>query len=216
MTNDAERGTRERPSRMHGGRLSEILSTIANDESRERVSVGDLVDALGDRTFGALLLIFSFPNVFPTPPGTSAITGAPLVFLSAQLMMGQAPWLPGIIASRSMARTDFAAVVVRITPWLARSERMLKPRAGVLVYPPAEYLIGLLCLVMAIILTLPIPLGNILPALAMCFFGFGLLERDGIAVLIGVLLFVFAFVIVAGVVFAMVKGVLLLLTMPIG
>lgn len=193
-----------------GGRLSDILDAIALDTSRERVSVADLFAALGDRTFGALILIFAIPNVFPTPPGTSAVTGAPLVFLSAQLMLGQSPWLPQVIAKRSMTRADFAAIVTRISPWLARGERMLKPRASYLVYPPAEYVIGFLCLVLAIVLTLPIPLGNILPALSICFFAFAILERDGICSLIGALVFVIAMSVVAGVLFAMVKATLLL------
>ncbi len=193
------------------GRLSDILTAIAGDEARERVSVRDLFTAMGDRAFGALLLIFALPNVFPTPPGTSALTGAPLVFLSAQMMLGQAPWLPKILADRSVARGDFGAIVSRISPWIARGERMLKPRLSLLVVPPAEYLVGLLCLLMAIVLTLPVPLGNILPALAICVFAFGVLERDGICVLAGAAIFVVATVVAGGVIFAMIKGLLLLL-----
>ncbi|QLF68358.1 exopolysaccharide biosynthesis protein [Peteryoungia desertarenae] len=203
------RGFRRRPSR--GRRLSKILDTLAGDDTRERVSVGDIFAAMGDRAFGALLLIFALPNILPTPPGTSSVLGAPLVFLSAQLMLGRSPWLPRIIAKRSMTRSDFALVVARISPWLARGERMLKPRFSMLVYPPFEYVIGFLCLMLAIILILPIPLGNILPAIAVCLFSFGLLERDGISVLCGCGMFVLSLSVVAGVLLAMIKGVILLL-----
>lgn len=195
----------------HGGRLSEILSGLATDEGRPRISVADIFQAMGDRAFGALILIFALPNIVPTPPGTSALTGTPLVFLAAQLMLGQKPWLPRIIADRSMTRQDFASIVTRVTPWLAKAERMLRPRLGFLVYPPAEYLIGFVCLVLAVILALPVPLGNILPAIAICFFSFGILERDGICVLIGTAVAGVAGVVVAGVVYALVKGFLLLL-----
>lgn len=201
------RGTRRR-----GGRLSDILTSIAGDESRERVSIGDIFEAMGDRAFGALMLIFALPNTMPTPPGTSALTGAPLVFLSAQLMLGQTPWLPRIIADRSMARSDFASIVSRISPWLARGERMLRPRLDIFIYPPAEYLIGLLCLILSVILALPIPLGNILPAIAICLFSFGILERDGLCVLLGTAMFAVSVTVVAGVLYALVKGFLLLIT----
>lgn len=204
------------PPRKRGGRLSEILEGLAGDEARERVSIADLFEAMGDRAFGALILIFALPNVFPTPPGTSALTGAPLIFLSAQLMLGQLPWLPKIIANRSMLRTDFAAVVIRMAPWLARGERMLKPRMGFLVYPPAEYLVGLFCLVLSIILALPIPLGNILPAIAICLFSFGILERDGLCVLLGSVVGTASLVVVAGVLLALAKGLILLLTASLG
>ncbi|MBW8285943.1 MAG: exopolysaccharide biosynthesis protein [Rhizobium sp.] len=211
---DGERanGPEDRGARRRGGRLSDILTGIAGDETRDRVSVADIFQAMGDRAFGALILIFALPNVVPTPPGTSALTGAPLVFLSAQLMLGQSPWLPRIIADRSMTRSDFASVVSRISPWLARGERMLRPRLSFLIYPPAEYVIGLLCLVLAIILTLPVPLGNILPAIAICLFSCGILERDGVFILLGTAMFAVSVSVVAGVVYALIKGFLLLVT----
>lgn len=214
---DGERGNgpREGRARRHGGRLSEILTSIAGDESLDRVSVADIFRAMGDRAFGALILIFALPNIVPTPPGTSALTGAPLVFLSAQLMLGQSPWLPKVIANRSMTRTDFASIVSRISPWLARGERMLRPRLSFLVYPPAEYLTGLLCLILSIILILPIPLGNILPAIAICLFSFGILERDGFCVLLGTVMFALSVTVVAGVLVALIKGFILLLTATI-
>ncbi len=214
MTGEAEAGREAHETgrwRRHGGRLSEILSGLAADEGRPRISVADIFQAMGDRAFGALILIFALPNIVPTPPGTSALTGTPLVFLAAQLMFGQKPWLPRIIADRSMTRQDFASIVTRVTPWLAKAERMLRPRLGFLVYPPMEYLIGFVCLVLAVILALPVPLGNILPAIAICFFSFGILERDGICVLIGTVIAGIAGVVVAGVVYALVKGFLLLL-----
>lgn len=93
---------------------------------------------------------------------------------------------------------------------------MLKPRLKFLVHPPAEFVIGLLCLILSIVLTLPIPLGNILPALAICFFAFAILERDGLCSVIGAMLFVVAAIVVSGVIFAMVKAVLLLFRATIG
>lgn len=201
----------EVPQPETGGRLSEVLERLSNDEERERISVADILGAMGDRTFGALILIFALPNVVPTPPGTSALTGAPLIFLSAQLMLGQNPWLPQIIARRSMARTDFAAVATRVAPYLARGERLLKPRLPSLVRPPAEYLIGFVCLILSIVLALPIPLGNILPAVALSLFAFAVLERDGICAALGAAISVVALGVVAGVLLALIKGLFLLL-----
>ena len=43
--------------------LSDVLTDIANDASRERISVADLLAALNDRALAALLLIFALPNV---------------------------------------------------------------------------------------------------------------------------------------------------------
>jgi hypothetical protein len=192
--------------------LSQVLHVLADDPIRERISIGDLLAALGDRAIGALLFIFAFPNVLPTPPGTSAILGAPLLFLATQLAFGRPPWLPVIITKRSMSRDDFQSLIHRMAPWLARAEKLLKPRLSSLTVPPMEYFIGLLCLFLAILLVLPIPLGNMLPALAISLIALGVLERDGLWVLAGMVTAGLAITVVSGVVFAMVKTGIYLFT----
>jgi hypothetical protein len=199
-----------------GPSLSEILSRIAADETRQRISVGDLIAALHDRAIGALIFVFAFPNTIPMPPGTSSILGAPLLFLTAQLAFGRKPWLPKVIAERSMERVHFAAVVRRVAPWLARAERLLRPRLEILARPPFEYLIGGICLLMSIILFLPIPMGNSPPAVAICVFALAVLERDGIWVLIGTCTAIAAVAIVWGVLFALFESALFLIARLIG
>lgn len=192
--------------------LSTMLHALAHDDRRERIAVGDLLAALGDRALAALLFVFAVPNVLPVPPGASTILGAPLVFLAAQLAFGRRPWLPAVIAGRTMPRADFAALVRRIGPWLARAERLLRPRASALALPPMEYLVGLVCLLLAVVLVLPVPLGNMLPALAISLLALGILERDGLWILAGLVAALASAVVVSGVVFAMVKAAVFFVT----
>lgn len=191
--------------------LSVLLFRLANDTSRERISVGDLLAVLGDRAIGALMFFFAAPNILPVPPGVSTLLGAPLLFLSAQLMLGMRPWLPGIVTRRSLSRDDLATLVRRIVPWLAKAEKLLRPRVPVLARPPVEYLVGLVCLVLAALLMLPIPLGNTLPALAISLLALGVLERDGVWIAIGMVASVVAGSVVWGVLWAMIKAALYLL-----
>jgi hypothetical protein len=191
--------------------FSGILKNLATDESRERISVADLLATMKDRAFGALLFIFAMPNTIPTPPGTSAILGIPLVFLSAQMALGRNPWLPKLIANRSMLRSDFAGMVDKASPWIARAERMLKPRWPACSSHTAERLLGCFCLVLAIVLALPIPLGNMLPALAICMIAFGILEKDGVWIAIGTLLGIVSLFLVAGVIYAIIKSLIFLM-----
>ncbi|MCM2290764.1 exopolysaccharide biosynthesis protein [Allorhizobium sp. BGMRC 0089] len=192
----------------HAPRLSDVLVTLSADETRERIAIGDVFALLGDRAFGALILVFALPNLVPTPPGTSALLGAPLVFLTAQLMLGLSPWLPAVIARRSLLRRDFAAVVERVLPWLRRGEALFKPRLEVLVRRPLEYGLGVLGLIMALVLFLPIPLGNMAPAAALCLMAFALLEKDGLAALAGSVLSVLSLVLVGGVALGLAKSAL--------
>jgi hypothetical protein len=192
-------------------RVSQILDAISADERRDRVSVSDLMRAMDARAVAALILLFALPNVVPTPPGTSSILGLPLLYLTAQMMLGKLPWLPAIIADRSMTRNDFGSFVGRVTPLLARAERLLKPRLLFLTAPKAEQVIGGFCLLLAVVLAMPIPLGNMLPALAISLMALGVLERDGFWVVIGVVVGVLSLVIVWGVVWALARAAIFLI-----
>src|SRR5690606_26396709 len=155
--------------------------------------------------------IFAFPNILPTPPGTAGILGLPLLFLSAQMMLGLDPWLPGFIARRSMARGTFQVLVERITPWLLRAERLLRARGEVLAHPRAQRLLGALCLIVSIALVLPVPFANLVPSVALCIIGLGVLERDGLWIVLGVLAALGSLVYVAGLAWVLVKSAVFLL-----
>lgn len=165
--------------------FSQALRELADSE-HERISIGRILEAFGDRAFGALLLLFALPNALPMPPGTSAILGAPLFFISLQLMVGaQRLWLPRFITERSMKREDFQSLAAKVDPWVGKLERLLKPRAEAMTSYVADRFTGLACFVLAVILVLPIPLGNMPPAIAISAFALGLIERDGVAIGVG-------------------------------
>lgn len=179
-------------------RLSAILSAIAEAEDRDRISIGDLLEALKRRALGALMFIFAIITALPMPPGVSAVVGAPLVFLSAQLMLGMNAWLPRIITDRSLSRVDFHRVVRAASPWLARAEGIMKPRFEFLAKRPAVYFAGFVTFVMSLLVLLPIPGANMAPSIAICIIALGLLERDGIWIVLGALVGIISTIVVAG------------------
>ncbi len=180
-------------------RLSAILMAIASAEDRDRISIGDLLEALKRRALGALMFIFAIITALPMPPGVSAVVGAPLVFLSAQLMLGMNAWLPRIITDRSLSRVDFHRVMNAASPWLARAEGVMKPRFEFLAKRPAVYFTGFVAFVMALLVLLPIPGANMAPSIAICIIALGLLERDGIWIVLGALVGIISTVVVGGV-----------------
>lgn len=159
-------------------RLSQILPHLA-DGTEEWLTIGDLVARMQDRAHLALLVLFALPNTLPSIPGTSAITGVPLVYLSLQLALGRQPWLPRFITQRSLSRQRLAEMLKRAQPWLERGERYLHPRLGRLTTPTAQRAVGLLMVLLSLAVLLPIPFGNMVPALAIIFFALGLMEEDG-------------------------------------
>jgi hypothetical protein len=189
-------------------RLSTVLAEIAEGAEEDRISIGDLLAALKRRALGALIFIFAVPVALPLPPGVSTVFGAPLLFLTAQLMLGMKPWLPGIITNRSLKRGEFKRIVTAVAPWLHRAESVMKPRLNFVGQRPFVYVLGLMCLILSTILFLPIPLGNMLPAFAVSIISLGLLARDGIWMLIGFVTGILAIVIVWGVLWAMIFAAL--------
>jgi hypothetical protein len=177
----------DEPKKPKPRRLSEI---VASFEGRQGFTIGAMVDDFGERAFGALMFVFAVPNVIPAPPGTSAVLGLPLVILTFQLMMGrQALWLPSRIRDRPVNPDMVASFVRRAVPILKRFEKILKPRLPLLVLSnAAERAIGIVTLLLAVVLFLPIPFVNILPAAAIACLALALAERDGLFAIIGYLL----------------------------
>jgi len=170
-------------------RLSDLLMRQTAMVTSERVTLADMAAFLGDRSIGGLLLVLALPMALPVPaPGISVLFGVPLIVISAQLALGyRRAWLPGRIARRSVSRSAFSAIVDRMLPTLRRLERIVRPRAGWLAGPWARVPVGIICLVLAIIITLPVPLGHVVPGTAISVLALGLIERDGVAIALGIL-----------------------------
>ncbi len=187
-------------------RFSQLLQQVADDHLAERITISDLLQAMEGRAIAALLFLFAFPNILPTPPGVAAILGLPLIYLSFQLMLARQPWLPRFIADRSMTRDAFRNIISKATPILNRAEKMLRQRWWPLVSPGMERVMGFVCLMLAVLLSMPIPLGNLLPATAICVIALALLERDGLWIVIGLLATVAAFGWVGSIAYGLIKS----------
>lgn len=170
-------------------RTSEILTRLAAHPSGERVSLFEILARIRARAFGVFLIIFAVPNLIPTPPGFSTIAGLLILVVAVQLVLGRTSlWLPQRLGYRSMQTRHLVRVIEWTVPKLQRIERFSRPRAVWLTRLAARRPIGLLIVVLAIIMALPIPVvGNSPPAFAITLMGFGMLERDGVWVAAGVL-----------------------------
>jgi hypothetical protein len=166
-------------------RLSRLFVRIAR-RSGDRVSVRCIHDALGERGFAALLIVFAAFNLIPMPPGASTFLGLPMVVVAAQMMCGsRRAWLPGFVMDRSISADQFRSALAWMVPRLVRLERIVRPRYWPFWRRQGDCVIGFLAFVMAIVVTLPIPLGNWLPAFSTVLLGLSLAERDGLLFAIG-------------------------------
>jgi hypothetical protein len=168
-------------------RTSELLVRLAAAHAAPRISIGDVVAALGERGFGVLILMLALPNALPGPamPGLSALFAIPLAFLAAQLAGGRhEPQLPRWLLRRSITIEQFRRLVGWAAPPMRRIEAWLRPRPGL----PDRRWLGLALLLLTLALAMPIPFANVPPALVLTLVALGLIEKDGYAVVAGLAL----------------------------
>lgn len=173
------------PKRRRGRRLSTIFAQLARD-AKGNISIGDIRDTLGKRSFAPLLVLFAAFNMLPLPPGASAVLGLPLLIVAAQMAFGSnRAWLPDFITQRSLSADQFRTVTDWVIPRLIRLEQVVRPRYWPFWRKRGDRVIGIIALVLSVSITLPIPFGNWLPAFATALLGLALSERDGILFAVG-------------------------------
>ena len=169
-------------------RLSDVIEGFGEDE-RPVLTVGQMLEQFDSRAFGAMLLVFGLLNCLPLPPGSSTILSLPILLLAPQIAWGSdIPWLPRRLVEHPLKRDDLRGLFRRLTPIVRRMELVTRPRLKILFGPVGERLIGVVCTLLALVLVLPIPLGNLAPGATVAVLALALLQRDGLLALLGYLM----------------------------
>jgi hypothetical protein len=163
-------------------RLSRVLRDFLAQHPAQQICLEEVLQAMGDRAFGPTLLICALPEALPLPiAGVSAFVAIPLILVSTQLILGfRKPWLPARITQYSFQRKSFEQLVNKAIGPLERLERFFKPRWHMFTHPLVQRLIGVLLLLLALIVALPIPFGNMIPAIIIVIICLGMIEQDGL------------------------------------
>jgi len=148
--------------------------------------LGDLFEGLGDKSYGWAIVVFSLVTLLPLPPGSSLITALPVLITTAQMALGfPHVRLPARLARYEIEPRKLRSTMLRLHPVTRRLERVLRSQLTWLYAPRYERLLGLSLFVVAFTLFLPVPFSGWFPAISLFISGVGLLERDGVVSLIG-------------------------------
>jgi hypothetical protein len=113
-------------------------------------------------------------------PGVSVVAGLLLAVLGFQMMMARdAPILPRFIADRSLPAQKLSRLVDRSIPVMRTLERIVRPRWHT-PFVATKRVVGLIVLLLAATLFVPIPLSNIIPGALVMLTAFAYVEEDGI------------------------------------
>lgn len=154
---------------------------------KDSVSVGEISDQLGSTGFGFLIILLSVPALIPVPGPFGLVFGTALALVSSQVMVGATRfWLPLWIRKRRVTAQTAALVSALLIKWLKPVERLVHPRRmRFMTLPAFNSLYGIPVFLLSIAIALPLPLGNLLPCIALIILALGLMARDGLATLIG-------------------------------
>lgn len=178
--------------------LTETLDRLEMAEAEseeERVSVDDMMEAIGRRSFGPLVLM---GGIVMCAPGISDIPGVPTMsgifvgLVAAQMIFGRDEfWLPGWLLRRSVSGKTMRKVAR--SKWTRKPAKLIdkfvSERLSFLVNPAANRAVAIVCLLLALAcpFTEFIPLSGPAVGVALLAFGISLVAHDGLMALLGFL-----------------------------
>ena len=170
--------------------LEQMLDRIAQSaDGEQKVSLGGIVEAVGSRSFGPLLLMAGVIIFSPLSgmPGMPTTMGLLVLLIAGQLLFRKEHfWLPRWLLQRSIGRDK----LVKGIRWLRRParfvDRWLRPRLPAFIHGVSIYLIAMVCVVIAALMPMMefVPLSVHGAGLALTAFGLSMIARDGLLALL--------------------------------
>ncbi|MCS6830577.1 MAG: exopolysaccharide biosynthesis protein [Armatimonadota bacterium] len=170
--------------------ISQILHDVLSCDGRNSLTVGDLMQRMEERGFGLVLILLSIVALIPVlPPGASGVVGMLCIAGSLQMVWGRTtPWLPKRLRAYSLSEKTVNLLRTRGVRLLQSIEKLSRPRLTPFSDVTLLRLASAVVLLMGVIMFLPLPFMNSLPALSVMATAFGLLNRDGVFLMVGAVL----------------------------
>jgi hypothetical protein len=168
--------------------LSNDLETLHSRLKGKSLTIAELKQALKGRGSAILLVLLALPFCFIAIPGLSTPFGIAICLIGACLVIGREPWLPRFIMGWRLSTARLAQLLSGAIKMARQLEKYVRPRLAFLhTVPGMRQLIGVGIIIagLALMLPLPIPFSNSIPAWAIVFLAIGMMEKDGLFVLLG-------------------------------
>jgi hypothetical protein len=173
-----------------GGRLSRALVSVAASLPPASVSLRELLERIGEQGLLLVCVFLTLPFLLPVSiPGVSTVFGLAIILIGVGVTFNRVPWLPRRILDRPLSTPHLKRAFERGARIVARFERLVRPRWLLLTRTAAaNFVHGLAIILAGVLLIFPlglVPFSNTLPGLAILFLSLGLLERDGVFIVLG-------------------------------
>lgn len=170
-------------------KITRVLQLFIAGIKSDKVNVTDICNYLSKYNFGTLLFFFSLPVLFPLPAPLPSILAVPLIFVSMQMFIGRSTlWIPLFFQKIFLRKSLLTKVTKITTPAIHRIEAMIRPRLVIFCTPKFQKFAGLMCLIFSCAVLIPLPFTNFLPCVGIAFISIGLIGRDGVMIIIGMVI----------------------------
>lgn len=165
--------------------FSDMLEQLGQGEA-DTLSLREMVEAFGERGFGAVILLLALMALVPWPPGGKAVFSVPIILIAAEMaLQREKVWLPRWLLKLTVSRDAYRSAAHKILPRLRQVERLTRPRWPALTGEIADAVVGVICILLALMMALPVPFGDALPGLTLAVFGLAIIQRDGAFIIAG-------------------------------
>ncbi|WP_341752080.1 MULTISPECIES: exopolysaccharide biosynthesis protein [unclassified Candidatus Tisiphia] len=168
--------------------VSSVFYKLGQKEKKEKTRISELLVDFHENGLLLTILFFAIPVAIPLPypPGFTTIVGIPLMILSMQMLLGfRQVSLPSKINNYQISNDILINISDKIVPKIKFVEKYIRPRFGFAASIYCEQFIGLISLICSIAISIPLPLTNAVPALGITIMALGLLNRDGLTIVLG-------------------------------
>ena len=169
--------------------LISALEVIADNAPAEGLSLAAFSQALGERAFGVLLFALAIPVCMPFLYGVPQVVALPMMAIAVQMAAGrEAPWMPHKFSQRMIDKPGLTRMARGARKWFGWAEALARPRLSALSGALAERIVGAVFILFCASILVPLPATNTTPGIAVALASIGLITRDGLLVLTGLLL----------------------------
>lgn len=187
------------------GTLLPTLERLFAGPRESVLTIEAFLEGLETRSYAFAVMALDIINVVPTGiPWLSTVTGVPMALLAVQYFLNHpTPSVPQFIGHHGLSRGRLQNFLVKAGPYIARLESAIHPRHDYMVSGLPRRLLLVVWFVLIVLLALPVPFDNFLPAVAILFFCLALIEGDGVMALLG---WLFTLITTAWTIFLLIVG----------
>lgn len=167
-----------------------LIEAVDSINGEKTITLRTVFTLIGEQGLLMICILLTIPFLIPVSiPGVSTVFGAAIILISGAIILNRVPWLPQRLMDRELDAKGLGQALSRGAEMVAKMERFVHPRVQSLTEGAVmNRLNGLALLFAGVLLIFPfgfIPLSNTFPGLAIMFLAIGILQRDGVFIVLG-------------------------------